>query len=232
MPTPPTPGAEAEPRAGARASADRAPMAWVHDHLDAVYRYARRRLSAADAEEVAAEAFQALFEARARGTEPDDPAGYLFGVARRRVAERHRRRARGFEPLPLPAGWDAFCDRALPDEVASDRELAELVHVALGLVAFGTLPYVIVGCALFGLAMAGWMLPLGLLRAGTPASQVAWRTALYRVFVDGGLFMGPFLSGVLAARHGAVLPAALIALLLGLATAVVLLRRVRRAALA
>ena len=104
--------------------------------------------------------------------------------------------------------------------------------VALGLVAFGTLPYVIVGCALFGLAMAGWMLPLGLLRAGTPASQVAWRTALYRVFVDGGLFMGPFLSGVLAARHGAVLPAALIALLLGLATAVVLLRRVRRAALA
>src|SRR5262245_64709329 len=122
MPTPSTPGAEAEPRAGARDPEVRAPTAWVHEHLEAVYRYARRRLPAADAEEVAAEAFQALFEARARGTEPDDPAGYLFGVARRRVADRHRREARGLAPRPLPPGWEGYCDRPLPDEAAQDRE--------------------------------------------------------------------------------------------------------------
>jgi hypothetical protein len=87
----------------------------------------------------------------------------------------------------------------------------------------------VAGCVLFGLAMAGWMLPLGMLRAGTPASQVAWRTALYRVFVDGGLFLGPFLSGVLAAHHGGLLPAALALLLVGLAAAI-LLRRGGRAA--
>src|SRR5207249_4004494 len=57
---------------------------------------------------------------------------------------------------------------------------------AMGLVAFGTLPLVALGCALYGLAMAGWTLPLGLLRSVTPPAQVAWRTALYRVAVDGG----------------------------------------------
>jgi MFS family permease len=97
--------------------------------------------------------------------------------------------------------------------------------VALSLVAFATLPYAVAGSVLFGLAMAGWMLPLGLLRAGTPAAQVAWRTALYRVFVDGGLFAGPFLSGLLAARFSHLLPATLIAVLLGLGAAVLLLRR-------
>jgi MFS family permease len=95
--------------------------------------------------------------------------------------------------------------------------------VGLSLVAFGTLAYAVAGSVLFGLAMAGWMLPLGLLRAGTPAAQVAWRTALYRVFVDGGLFLGPFLSGLLAARFAHVLPAALIVVLLGLGAAILLL---------
>jgi MFS family permease len=33
--------------------------------------------------------------------------------------------------------------------------------VALGLVAFASLPYAVAGCVLFGLAMAGWMLPSG-----------------------------------------------------------------------
>jgi hypothetical protein len=35
---------------------------------------------------------------------------------------------------------------------------------------------------------------------------VAWRTALYRVSVDGGMFAGPFVSGLLGARHAGVLP--------------------------
>jgi hypothetical protein len=75
--------------------------------------------------------------------------------------------------------------------------------------------------------MAGWMLPLSVLRAGTPASQVAWRTALYRVCVDAGLFLGPFLSGALAARYGGLLPGTMVAVLLALSAAV-LLRRARR----
>jgi MFS family permease len=122
---------------------------------------------------------------------------------------------------------------ALADRRGTARVLAVVLvtyAAALGLVAFAALPYAVVGCVLFGLAMAGWMLPLGLLRAGTPASEVAWRTALYRVFVDGGLFLGPFLSGLLAARYGALLPGALMAVLLGLGAVVLLLRRGRRAA--
>jgi MFS family permease len=78
--------------------------------------------------------------------------------------------------------------------------------LALGLIGFGGLPLMVVGCALFGFSMASWMLPLGILRAATPPAQVAWRTALYRVSVDGGMFLGPFLSGLLGARHAGVLP--------------------------
>lgn len=121
---------------------------------------------------------------------------------------------------------------ALADRRGTPRVLTAVMvafAIALVLVSFATLPYAVAGCVLFGLAMAGWMLPLGLLRAGTPPSQVAWRTALYRVFVDGGLFLGPFLSGVLAARGGGLLPAALVVMLLGIAAAVAL-RAGRRAA--
>ncbi|HEY2995775.1 MAG TPA: MFS transporter [Methylomirabilota bacterium] len=84
---------------------------------------------------------------------------------------------------------------------------------AMGLVAFGTLPLMALGCALYGLAMAGWTLPLGLLRSVTPPAQVAWRTALYRVAVDGGMCLGPLLAGILAARHAGVLPVAMTAAL-------------------
>jgi len=41
----------------------------------------------------------------------------------------------------------------------------------------------------------------------TPAEHIAWRTGLYRVSVDGGIFLGPFLSGVLGMRHAGFLPA-------------------------
>jgi len=82
-----------------------------------------------------------------------------------------------------------------------------VMAAANALVAFGSLPFVVVGCALFGLSMAGWMLPLGVLRQETPAEHIAWRTGLYRVSVDGGIFLGPFLSGVLGMRHAGFLPA-------------------------
>jgi RNA polymerase sigma-70 factor (ECF subfamily) len=128
-----SPRGGAEPSTAATSAAEGERSVWIQDHLDAVYRFARRRLPAPDAEDVAAEAFQALFEAAARGVTVGDPASYLFGVARRRTADRLRRHARGHEVAALPEGWEGFCDRPLPPEVAADGELAEAVHVALGL---------------------------------------------------------------------------------------------------
>ena len=101
-----------------------------------------------------------------------------------------------------------------------------VMATANGLVGFGSLPLVVVGCALFGLSMAGWMLPLGVLRQETPAEHIAWRTGLYRVCVDGGIFLGPFLSGVLGMRHAGFLPAVWTAALA--ITGLLLLARARR----
>ena len=98
---------------------------------------------------------------------------------------------------------------------------------AMAMIGLGPLPLVVAGCVVFGLSMAGWMLPVGLLRAATPASQVAWRTARFRVFVDGGMFLGPFASGLLGAGHARVLPATLSAMLLTVGV-VLLARRARR----
>ena len=104
-------------------------------------------------------------------------------------------------------GAAAFLDRLLTRRVLG---MVLLVYAAsIALIGFGSLPLMVGGCALFGLSMAGWMLPLGLLRTVTPPAQVAWRTALYRVGVDGGMFLGPFLSGLLVTRYPAVLPAVL-----------------------
>jgi MFS family permease len=99
-----------------------------------------------------------------------------------------------------------------------------LMAVATALVGFGTLPFAVLGGALFGLTMAGWMLPLGVLRAETPPDRIGWRTALYRVCVDGGMFLGPFLSGVLGALAFLV-PATAVGLLA--ATAILLAREGR-----
>ncbi|MBI4635211.1 MAG: MFS transporter [Candidatus Rokubacteria bacterium] len=104
----------------------------------------------------------------------------------------------------------------LPVGVLSDRRGAAPVLVlilytmalATALVGFGGLPLLTVGCGLFGLAMAGWMLPLSVLRGETSPDQVAWRTALYRVIVDAGLFLGPFASGLLGTYQVGLLPGA------------------------
>jgi MFS family permease len=100
-----------------------------------------------------------------------------------------------------------------PLGVLADRRGAERALVAVlfvmaagsALVGFGTLPVVTVGCALYGLGMAGWMLPLGVLRGETPPDHIAWRTGLYRVCVDGGIFLGPFLAGLLGGGHARTL---------------------------
>jgi hypothetical protein len=100
---------------------------------------------------------------------------------------------------------------------------------AVAMIGLGPLPLVVAGCVVFGVSMAGWMLPVGLLRAATPGSHVAWRTALFRVFVDGGMFLGPFASGLLGATHPRVLPATLALVLLGVAIALLAAARAPRA---
>jgi MFS transporter, ACS family, D-galactonate transporter len=102
---------------------------------------------------------------------------------------------------------------ALADRGGARRILGVVLltsALALGLLAFGGLATMVAGCALFGLGLAGWTLPLGVLRAVTPPDRVAWRTALYRVLVDGGICLGPLVCGLLSARHARLLPALLI----------------------
>jgi MFS family permease len=101
----------------------------------------------------------------------------------------------------------------LADRIGAVRVLAGVtltMGAASVLITFTPLPTVIVGSVLFGLSMAGWMIPLSVLRRETPSGQVAWRTALYRVGVDGGIFVGPFLGGLTGGRHVAVAALALL----------------------
>jgi len=112
----------------------------------------------------------------------------------------------------------------MPVGVLSDRlgprpvlgVIVLVLAAAAVLIAFGGLPLAVAGCVLFGFGMTGWMLPLSVLRAETPPSLIAWRTAVYRVAVDGGMFCGPFASGLLAGRTGGLLPALLAGVLLTL----------------
>jgi MFS family permease len=75
------------------------------------------------------------------------------------------------------------------------------VSVVLGLgtlgVGLGSFPWFALGCACFGLGLAGWMLPLGVIREHTPLTRLAWRTGLYRVGVDSAIFLGPLVAGIL-----------------------------------
>jgi DHA1 family tetracycline resistance protein-like MFS transporter len=90
------------------------------------------------------------------------------------------------------------------------------------LIGFGTLPLMAVGCASLGLGMAGWMLPLGVIRSVTSAERIGWLTALYRVSVDAGMFLGPFVSGVLGLARAGIVPVILAA---GMTAIAVLLLR-------
>lgn len=97
-----------------------------------MYRYARRRLPTPDAEDVTQTCFEALLRARAAGRAPDDDGAYLLGVARRRVADVFRARHRRPPPVSLPAGWEGYGTRRLPDDVLATAELRDLVQTALG----------------------------------------------------------------------------------------------------
>jgi hypothetical protein len=41
------------------------------------------------------------------------------------------------------------------------------------------------------------MLPLGVIREHTDLARLGWRTGVYRVGVDGAIFLGPLMCGVL-----------------------------------
>jgi MFS family permease len=80
-----------------------------------------------------------------------------------------------------------------------------VVLTLLGLGTWGTglgsFAHFAVGCALFGVGMAGWMLPLGVIREHIEVRTLAWRTGLYRVGIDATSFLGPLICGVLGETY-------------------------------
>ena len=97
----------------------------------------------------------------------------------------------------LPVGWLADRIGRLPVLTA----VAVTLGFGLLAVGLGALPLLVIGCALFGLGMAGWMLPLGVIREHTDVTRLGWRTGVYRVGVDGAIFLGPLICGVLGPTH-------------------------------
>lgn len=97
----------------------------------------------------------------------------------------------------LPVGWLADRIGRLPVLTG----VAVTLGCGLFAVGLGSLPLLVVGCALFGLGMAGWMLPLGVVREHTDVTRLGWRTGVYRVGVDGAIFLGPLICGVLGPTH-------------------------------
>jgi RNA polymerase sigma-70 factor (ECF subfamily) len=102
------------------------------DTLNALGRYVRRRVrNAADADDVLQDALLRI-HAGLRGAE--DPAAWIFGVARRAVADHHRRR----QGLPLEVDVAAPTATSAPAPCAepmaerlpeADRELLRLAEV-------------------------------------------------------------------------------------------------------
>jgi MFS family permease len=92
----------------------------------------------------------------------------------------------------------------LADRLGRTQVLGFVVGI-LGLgtaaVGVGSFPWFVVGCAGFGFGMAGWMLPVGVIREHTRAEYFAWRMGVYRVGVDAAMFVGPFASGLLGEEN-------------------------------
>jgi len=103
--------------------------------------------------------------------------------------------------------------------------------VVLGLLGFGvwgtglgSFSSFVAGCALLGMGMAGWMLPLGVIREHIEPHTLAWRTGLYRVGIDATAFLGPLICGLLGEASAGTFLA-----LVGLAAVLVGARLVWRA---
>ena len=88
-----------------------------------------------------------------------------------------------------------------------------MVAVILGFgaigVGLGSFVWFAFGCICLGLALAGWMLPLGVIREHTPLARLAWTTGVYRGGVDGASFLGPFICGFLGPLGESVFLAAI-----------------------
>jgi hypothetical protein len=97
-------------------------------------------------------------------------------------------------------------------DLVSKRLVLGVVVAVLGLgtvwVGIGSFPWFVLGCAAFGIGLAGWMLPLGVIREHTPVQALAWRTGLYRTGVDAAIFLGPIVAGVLTDRGAGLFAAA------------------------
>jgi MFS family permease len=99
-------------------------------------------------------------------------------------------------------------------------------------VGLGSLPWFVAGCACFGLGLAGWMLPVGVIREHTRPEHLAWRMGLYRVGVDAAMFFGPVTSGLLGEENARVFVTAVGALALALGARLLLAPNARRAEIA
>jgi MFS family permease len=89
----------------------------------------------------------------------------------------------------------------LADRVSRARLLGMILlglTAGVAAMAFGGFGWAIFGCALFGLGLAAWMLPVGLLGRPTSPRAGALRVSLHRTFVDVGVFFGPLGAGLLA----------------------------------
>ncbi len=118
----------------------------------------------------------------------------------------------------------------LADRVSRVRLLGVVLLVLSGgiaAMALGSFGWAVVGCALFGIGLAAWMLPISIL--GRPASPraAALRVSLHRTFVDAGVFFGPLAAGLLA-EAGALWVAGMLSTLGLLAVGVALLGQAHR----
>lgn len=89
----------------------------------------------------------------------------------------------------------------LADRVSRARLLGLILlvlSVGIAAMAFGNFGWAVFGCALFGIGLAAWMLPVSLLGRPATAHGAAWRVSLHRTCVDAGVFFGPLAAGLLA----------------------------------
>jgi MFS family permease len=97
----------------------------------------------------------------------------------------------------LPVGW--LADRL--GRIFMLSALSACLGVGAFAVGLGSFPFVVAGCVLLGIGMAGWMFPLGVIREHTDSGLFAWRTGLYRVGVDAAAFLGPVVCGLIGEAH-------------------------------